>query len=94
MVFDNEPRSIVDPQPISEFSLIITIPMWGYLIFFFLFGKKPKPFFPTIQPSKILTLSLMIVFLIITLEPIEQFEPKTTFFSNIELCPIEQFFPI
>ena len=34
------------------------------------------------------------MFLIITLEPIEQFEPIITFFSMIELWPIKQFFPI
>ena len=59
-----------------------------------LFEKKPKPFFPITQPSKILTLSLIIVFLIITLEPIEQLEPIWTFFSIIVLWPIEQFLPI
>ena len=52
---------------------------------FFLFGKKPKPFFPITHPSKIFTLSLIIVFLIITFEPIEQFEPIDTFFSIIVL---------
>ena len=36
----------------------------------------------------------MIVFLIITLEPIEQLEPICTFFSIIVLWPIEQFLPI
>ena len=45
IVFDNEPLSIVEPHPISQFSFIITIPMWGYLIFFSWFGKNPKPFF-------------------------------------------------
>ena len=34
------------------------------------------------------------IFLIMTLEPIEQFEPIITFFSIIVLCPIKQFFPI
>ena len=63
-------------------------------MFFLLFGKKPKPFLPIIHPSKILTLSSMIVFLMIVLDPIEQLDPITTFFSTIELCPIEQFFPI
>ncbi len=57
-------------------------------------GKKPNPFFPITQPSKILMLFFMIVFLIITFDPIEQLFPITTFFSIIELCPIEQFFPI
>ena len=60
----------------------------------FIIWKKPKPFFPITQPSKILTLSLIIVFLIITLEPIEQLEPICTFFSIIVLWPIEQFLPI
>ena len=46
------------------------------------------------QPSKIETLSLIIVFLIITLEPIEQLEPITTLLSIIVLCPIEQLDPI
>ena len=63
-------------------------------MFFSLLGKKPKPFLPTTHPSKMLTLSLIIVFLIITLEPIEQFEPIITFFSMIVLWPIKQFFPI
>ena len=63
-------------------------------MFFSLLGKKPKPFLPTTHPSKILTLSLTIVFLIITLEPMEQFEPIITFFSMIVLWPIKQFFPI
>ena len=94
IVFDKDPLSIVEPQPISQLSFIITIPICGYLIFCFLFGKKPKPFFPITHPSKIFTLSLIIVFLIITLEPIEQFEPIITFFSIIELWPIEQLFPI
>ena len=54
-------------------------------MFFSLFGKKPKPFLPITHPSKILTLSFITVFLIITLEPIEQFEPTITFFSIIVL---------
>ena len=57
-------------------------------------GKKPNPFLPIIQPSKITILFLIIVFLIITLDPIEQLSPIITFFSIIELCPIQQFFPI
>ena len=48
-------------------------------------GKKPKPFLPITHPSKIFTSSLTIVFLIITLEPIEQLAPITTFFSIIVL---------
>ena len=44
-VFDKDPLSIVDPHPISELSFIITIPIWGYLIFWLLSGKKPNPFF-------------------------------------------------
>ena len=67
--------------------------MWISNIFF-LFGKKPNPFLPITQPSKILTLFLIIVFLIITFEPIEQLSPITTLLSIIELCPIEQFLPI
>jgi len=59
-----------------------------------LFGKKPKPCFPTTQLSKSLTLLLIKEFLIIVLEPIEQLSPIETFFSIIVLCPIEQFFPI
>ncbi len=39
-------------------------------------------------------LFFMIVFLIITFDPIEQSLPIITFFSIIELCPMEQFFPI
>ena len=42
---------IVAPQPISQSSLIITIPICGYLKFFFLSGRNPKPFFPIIQLS-------------------------------------------
>ena len=80
IVFDNEPLSIVEPHPISQFSFIITIPIWGYLIFLSLLGKKPKPFLPIIHPSNMFTLSLIIVFLTITLEPIEQLEPIITFF--------------
>ena len=94
IVFDKEPLSIVEPHPISQYSFIITIPIWGYLILRSLFGKNPKPFLPITQPSKILTLSLIIVSLIITLEPIEQLEPISTFCSIIVLWPIEQFFPI
>ena len=59
-----------------------------------LFGKKPKPFFPITHPSKICTLFLIKVFLIITFDPIEQLSPMDTFFSIIELCPIKQFEPI
>ena len=66
---------MVDPQPISQFSLIITIPMCGYLIFFVLLGKKPNPFFPIIQLSKIDTLFLIIVFRISVFEPILQLSP-------------------
>ena len=51
-MFEREPLSIVDPQPISTLSSIITIPIWGYLKFESLFGKKPNPFFPITQPSK------------------------------------------
>ena len=46
-------RSIVDPHPISELSLMITQPICGYLKFLSFFGKKPKPFFPIEQPSNI-----------------------------------------
>ena len=35
IVFDNDPLSIVEPHPISQFSLIMTIPICGYLIFFY-----------------------------------------------------------
>ena len=94
IVFDKEPLSIVEPQPISELSPIITTPIWGYLTFFLSFGKKPKPFFPIIQPSRIATLFSIIVFLINTFDPIEQSDPMLTFFSIIVLWPIEQFFPI
>ena len=93
-VLDKEPLSIVEPLPISQLSSIITIPMCGYLIFPLLFGKKPKPFFPIIHPSKILTLFFIIVFLIITFDPIEQLSPIITLLSKIELCPIKQFLPI
>ena len=52
-VFEREPLSIVDPQPISVLSSIITAPICGYLKLEFLFGKKPNPFLPIMQPSKI-----------------------------------------
>ena len=84
-VLDKEPRSIVDPQPISQLSLIITMPMWGYLKFFSFWGKKPNPFFPITQPSRTLTFFFIIVFLRITLEPIVQSSPITTLLSIIEL---------
>ena len=80
---------MVVAHPISELSLIITMPIWGYLILFFESGKKPKPFFPITQLSKILTLFLIMEFLIITFEPIEQLFPIITFFSIIVLWPIE-----
>ena len=63
-------------------------------MFSFLLGKKPNPFFPITQPSNIETLFLIIVFLIITLEPIEQLSPITTLLSIIVLWPIEQLDPI
>ena len=93
-MFDIDPLSMVAPHPISEFSPIRTIPMCGYLKFFFLSGKKPKPFFPIMQPSNIATFFSIIVFLIITFDPIEQSDPMLTFFSTIVLWPIEQFCPI
>ena len=40
------------------------------------------------QLSRILTLLLIIVFLIITLDQIKQLSKIDTFFSIIELCPI------
>ena len=83
---------MVAPQPISQFSSIKTIPIWGYLEFPLSEGKKPKPCFPIIQLSKIFTLFLTIVFLIITFEAIEQLSPTMTFFSIIELCPILFFY--
>ena len=52
-MLDNEPLSIVEPQPISALSSMITRPIWGYLKFKILSGKKPKPFFPITHPSKI-----------------------------------------
>ena len=73
-MFEREPLSIVDPQPISTLSSIITIPIWGYLKFEPLFGKKPKPFFPITQPSKILTLSL-------TMSLFTSIEKKATHYS-------------
>ena len=53
IVSEKEPLSMVHPDPISEFSLITTHPMCGYLKFSKLYGKKPKPFLPIIQPSSI-----------------------------------------
>ena len=69
-MLERDPLSIVEPHPISELSSIITMPMCGYLMFFGFFGKKPKPFFPIIQPSRMFTLSLIIVFLIINFDAI------------------------
>ena len=43
-------------QPISALFPIITAPICGYLIFNFLPGKKPKPFFPIIAPSSMFVL--------------------------------------
>ena len=80
-------------QPISEFSPIITIPIWGYLRFFSLLGKKPNPCLPITELSKIVTLLLINVFLIITFDPIEQLSPIETFCSIIVLCPIRQLDP-
>ena len=80
IVFERDPLSIVEPQPISQFSFIITIPICGYLILLFWLGRNPKPFFPITHPSNILTFSPIKVFLMITFEPIEQLEPKITFF--------------
>ena len=85
MVFDKEPLSIVAPQPISQLSSIITIPICGYRIFSFLLGKKPNPFLPITQPSNINTLFLINAFLIITFDPIEQLLPITTLLSIIVL---------
>ena len=82
-MFEREPLSMVAPQPISTLSSIITIPIWGYLKFEPLLGKKPKPFFPITQPSKICTLFLINEFLIITFDPIVQLSPIFTFFSII-----------
>ena len=69
------------PHPISQFSSIITIPICGYLKFLFLFGKKPKPCFPTTQLSRTFTLLLIKEFLIIVFDPIEQLSPIETFFQ-------------
>ena len=63
-------------------------------MFLSLLGKKPKPFFPITQPSKIDTLFLIKEFLMITLDPIEQLSPITTLLSIIVLWPIEQLDPI
>ena len=75
----------MDPQPISTLSSIITTPIWGYLIFFSCFGKKPNPFLPITQLSKTCTLLFIIVFLIITFDPIEQLLPILTLLSIIVL---------
>ena len=72
VVLDMDPLSIVEPHPISQLSSIITIPICGYLKFELLIGKKPNPCFPMTQLSRIFTLSLIKVFLIIELDPIEQ----------------------
>ena len=83
----------MQPQPISEFSPIITIPICGYLKFFLLTGKKPNPCLPITQLSKTVTLLSINVFLIITFDPIEQLSPIETFCSIIVLCPIKQLDP-
>ena len=54
-MFDKEPLSIVEPQPISQLSLIITIPICGYLIFVSFNGKNPKPCLPITQLLSIFT---------------------------------------
>ena len=46
------------------------------------------------HPSSMCTLSLIIVFLIKTFDPIEQLFPITTLLSIIELCPIKHDFPM
>ena len=81
-------------QPISTLLPIITIPICGYLTLFLLLEKKPKPFFPIIAPSRILTLLPIILFLIMTLDPIEHLFPMITLLSIIVLWPMEHFFPI
>tara|TARA_Y100000590_G_scaffold466226_1_gene640913 strand:+ start:332 stop:523 length:192 start_codon:yes stop_codon:yes gene_type:complete len=63
----------------------MTIPMCGYLIFLFLVGKNPNPFFPIIAPSSMDTLFPTNVFLIITFEPMMQLFPIITLLSIIEL---------
>ena len=93
-MFDSEPLSIVLLQPISTSLPIMTEPICGYLIFLFLPGKKPKPFFPIIAPSKMFVLLPTIEFFNITLLPILQLLPILTFDSIIELLPIEQLIPI
>ena len=93
-MFDIDPLSRVAPHPISQFSSIKTIPIWGYLKFLSLIGKKPKPCFPITQLSNILTLFFINVFLIMVLDPTEQLSEIITFFSIIVLCPILQFLPI
>ena len=57
------------PQPISQLSLIKTIPICGYLMFLSLIGKKPKPCFPIVQLSNIFTLFLIKEFLITLFDP-------------------------
>ena len=85
IVFEIEPLSIVELQPISQLSSILTIPICAYLRFLLLLGKNPKPCLPITQLSRIFTLLPIKVFLIITLEPIEQLFPIETFFSIIVL---------
>ena len=94
IVLDNEPRSIVLLHPTSTLFPIMTMPICGYRIFLFLFGKKPNPFFPIIAPSSIDTLLPINDFLIITFDPILQLFPILTLLSIIELWPIVEFFPI
>ena len=44
-------------------------------------GKNPNPCLPITHPSKILILSLIIEFLIIVFDPIEQLSPIITFYA-------------
>ena len=93
IVFDKDPLSIVLLQPISTLSLIITMPMWGYLKFLFLSGKKPKPFFPIRKRPKFYIISNYSIFNknIITNHTIVS---NYYIWFNYSIMPIIVFFPI
>ena len=92
IVFDKDPLSIVDPQPISEWSLIITIPTCGYLILELLSGKKPKPFLPITHPEMsrfIISLQDGVNFVIFSLQNMrggEMFIPKIPSLKVVDLA--------
>ena len=94
IVLSIEPLSIVQPVANSALSSIITFPIWGNFIFLFFIGINPNPFWPILQLSCITTRSPIIVFFIITLDPITQSFPIIELLSIIEFEPTNEFLPI